>query len=162
MPAGMTYDSIATTTVSSAVSDVTFSSISGSYTDLVLIISPISTSSSGVDIAFQFNSDTGSNYSLTGMYGNGTSAVSYRKLTRTRIEGAYSANTNPMLRYNIMNYSSTTMNKAVIGRDDTASNVAEALVGLWQSNSAITSIKIFATSGNITAGTFSLYGITAA
>ena len=162
MAAGITYTPIATTDVTSSVADVTFSSISGSYTDLVLIISPISTATSGVDIAFQFNSDTGSNYSLTGLYGNGSSATSYRKSSRTRIDAAYTANFQPMLRFNIMNYSNTTTYKTIIGRDDSASNAAETLVGLWQSTSAITSIKIFATSGNITAGTFSLYGITAA
>ena len=85
MAAGITYTPIATTDVTSSVADVTFSSISGSYTDLVLIISPISTATSGVDIAFQFNSDTGSNYSLTGLYGNGSSATSYRKSSRTRM-----------------------------------------------------------------------------
>ena len=38
MAAGSTYTPIATTTLGSAQADVTFSSISGSYTDLVLII----------------------------------------------------------------------------------------------------------------------------
>lgn len=163
MAAGATYTQIATTNVTTSVTDVTFSSISGSYTDLVLITSPISTASAGVDIFMQFNSDTGSNYSVTSMYGNGSSAASFRTTNATRLRLAYNGtNDNPMLRYNIMNYANTTTNKTIIGRDDAASNAAEATVGLWRSTSAITSIKIFASSGNITAGTFSLYGITAA
>ena len=38
----ITYEPIATTTLSSAASSVTFSSISGSYTDLVLVITSLS------------------------------------------------------------------------------------------------------------------------
>ena len=101
----ITYATIATTTLGTAAASVTFSSISGSYTDLVLVVSPISNSGTGVDNSIQFNSDTGSNYSLTGLYGNGSSGVSYRKSSRTQLDLAYNGtNDNPMLRYNIMNY----------------------------------------------------------
>jgi len=41
----ITYEPIATTTLSSAQSSVTFSSISGSYTDLVLVFSDVKLSS---------------------------------------------------------------------------------------------------------------------
>jgi len=47
MPAGLTYETVATTTIVSATSSVTFSSISGSYTDLVLIINAKGTGFSG-------------------------------------------------------------------------------------------------------------------
>jgi len=43
MPAGATYNCIATTTLGSAQSSVTFSSITGSYTDLVLVFSNVKT-----------------------------------------------------------------------------------------------------------------------
>ena len=69
-----TYDCIATTTLSSAQSSVTFSSISGSYTDLIIISDAILASGNDA-LGLRFNSDSGSNYSYTFMYGNGTSAV---------------------------------------------------------------------------------------
>lgn len=159
----VTYHPIATTNVTTSVTDVTFTSISGSYTDLVLIASPISNATAGVDIFMQFNSDTGSNYSITALFGNGTSASSGRQSNQTRLRLAYNGtNNNPTLRYNIMNYSNTTTNKTIVGKGESSTNAVEATVGLWRNTSAITSIKIFASSGNITAGTFTLYGIKAA
>jgi hypothetical protein len=54
-----TYEPIATTTLSSAQSSVTFSSISGSYTDLVLV-SNVSGSGGNANLRVTLNSDTGS------------------------------------------------------------------------------------------------------
>ena len=62
MAAGSTYTPLATSTLGSAAASVTFSSISGSYTDLVLVIS-CAQSAAGGGLRFQFNSDTGGNYS---------------------------------------------------------------------------------------------------
>jgi hypothetical protein len=59
----ITYEPIATTTLGTSESSVTFSSISGSYTDLVLICAVKNTANNGDEVAFQLNSDTGSNYS---------------------------------------------------------------------------------------------------
>jgi len=67
----MTYTPIATQTLGSSVSTVTFSSISGTYTDLVLIAQPIA--SAGVDLELRFNGDSGSNYSCTQLSGDGSS-----------------------------------------------------------------------------------------
>lgn len=163
MPAGKTYEPIATTTVTSAVSNVTFSSIPSTYTDLVLVVNPLSTSSAGVDIYMQFNSDTNTNYSVTFVYGNGSSSTSGRTTNATQLRLAYNGtNDNPMLRYNIMNYSNSTTRKVIVGGDDAASNVTAMSTGIWRSTAAISSIKLYASSGNITGGTFTIYGITAA
>ena len=64
MAAGATYYPIATTTLSSATNSVSFSSISGSYTDIVIVFNGAA-STSGVTCNVQFNSDTGTNYSTT-------------------------------------------------------------------------------------------------
>ncbi len=62
MPA--TYEPLATTTLGSAASSVTFSSISGSYTDLVVVFSGTAGGGNS-NLILTFNSDTGSNYSWT-------------------------------------------------------------------------------------------------
>jgi len=65
MAAGATYEPIATTTVSgSSTSTVTFSSISGTYTDLV-IIGNLGSQTTNAFPYLQFNGDTGSNYSAS-------------------------------------------------------------------------------------------------
>ena len=58
-----TYIALATTTLSSAVGSVTFSSIPAGYRDLVLVAEGL-TSGATSNVRMQFNSDTGNNYSL--------------------------------------------------------------------------------------------------
>ena len=63
MAAGSTYTPIATQTLSSSVSNITFSSISGIYTDLILIVNIAETPSIG-SFVFRVNGDSGNNYSV--------------------------------------------------------------------------------------------------
>lgn len=165
MAAGSTYTPIATQTLGSAAASVTFSSISGAYTDLILICN--GKTSSSANNYLQFNSDTGSNYSATRLSGNGTAADSARDVsinTKMLLDGygfwtsTYEANKI----IQIMNYSNSTTYKTVLTRANTASQGTDALVGLWRSTAAITSVK-FLSDSNIQAGsTFTLYGIAAA
>lgn len=161
MAAGITYTPIATTTVSgSSTTDVTFSSISGSYTDLVLVWGG---STSGNDIRLQFNGDTGNNYSYTRFFGTGSSALSGRDSNVNEIPATVGGMTDGNTIVNINNYSNTTTNKTALVRANNPGSYVGAYVGLWRSTSAITSVKAFVLSGNISSGTvFSLYGITAA
>ena len=170
MPAGSTYSTIATTTLGSAASNVTFSSISGSYTDLVIVYSTYSTANVA-DVLVQFNGDTASNYSVTILTGDGTSALSTRQSSQTQILADYygSAGTtagvfNSAI-FNVMNYSNTTTNKTILARSGRAASGTDAIAGLWRSTAAITSILLkLGGSGNQFAigSTFTLYGITAA
>ena len=170
MAAGSTYTPIATTTLGSAAASVTFSSISGAYTDLVLVFSgKLSTAAESIFI--RFNSDNGSNYSDTWLYGNGTTASSARRSSTTSIETVYftgydSTNENNLI-FNILNYSnSTTYKTALFRQNNVGSGGAPATVGavgLWRSTSAISAIELRASAGNLSAGsTFTLYGIAAA
>ena len=167
MPAGSTYSTIATYTVPSNTSSYTFTSIPGTYTDLVLICSWKNSVGAGYWGQLQFNGDTGSNYSTTVLDGNGTSATSYRYTNDSvgvRIGGTTTANNNPSI-VNIMNYANTTTFKTQISRYSDSSRAVQAFVSLWRSTAAINSIKIQIEGGtaNIVAGsTFTLYGITAA
>jgi hypothetical protein len=161
-----TYEPIATQTLGSAAASVTFSSISGAYTDL-LLVSNIGASSGGQDYRIQFNGDTGNNYSTTVLYSTASSAISARSsnaafiyldyvgLTASSVQGLYTTN--------IMNYANTTTYKTVLNRCADGSNASEAEVGLWRNTAAITSIVVAMTAGNlITGSTFTLYGIKAA
>ena len=155
-----TYEPIATTTLSSAQSSVTFSSISGSYTDLVLVAN--GTASSDTDIYVRFNSDSGTNYSRTYILGDGSSAVSGRNSNSTNASVIYFKTTQSSAIVNIQNYSNSTTNKTVLSRGNN-SDFTIAYVSLWRNTAAITSVTLSANVGNINSGsTFTLYGIKAA
>ena len=158
-----TYEKIATTTLSSATATVDFTSISGSYTDLIYVMQ-VTTSSGGNYTRIRFNSDTGSNYSVTRISGSGTAASSSRNTSQTYIEIDNVSFVNTTIANRILqiqNYSNTTTYKTVLGRNNNSSNGTGAIVGLWRSTSAITSISVFLeASGTFNAGsTFTLYGI---
>jgi hypothetical protein len=158
----ITYDCIATTTLSSAQASVTFSSISGNYTDLVLIV--CSTTGTGTAL-LTANGDTGSNYSRTFMYGTGSSAVSGRTTNFASFPftiGA-TAGTFSSTIVHLMDYSNTTTHKTFLTRGNDAADAAVALVGLWRNTNAISSITLTGSAGNLSSGsTFNLYGIKAA
>jgi len=159
----VTYRPIATQTLGSTASTVTFSSIPSTYTDLILISSPISTSN-GNQFTMRINSDSGSNYSATYLTGNGTSAASYRRTSATSIIpdylGAIDTTVKTVYQINFMNYSNTTTNKTILIRSSTGYAV-EAVVALWRSTSAITSFSL-SMPDFATGSTFTLYGIKAA
>jgi hypothetical protein len=169
MPAGSTYTPIATTTLGTAAASYTFSSISGSYTDLVLIATTNTTGVAGDDdLYMRFNGDTGSNYSWTRLFGNGTSAASSRGTSTVYCRVGNSAGTSatttfPTTIINIMNYSNATTNKTAISRGNNSAVAAETIVSMWRSTAAITSITILPQTANLRIGTtFTLYGIASA
>lgn len=168
MAAGSTYTPIATTTLGSAASSYTFSSIPGTYTDLVLVIQTRhSSSGTGYWVQAQINGDTGSNYSNTYVRGNGTTANSARYSNRT--EGMFLGlcdNTQfGVYITSFQNYSNTTTYKTCISRGSSATDSAMAQVSLWRNTAAITSLKVWIEDGSVnmvTGSTLTLYGITAA
>ncbi|NBQ85322.1 MAG: hypothetical protein EBU03_04275 [Methylophilaceae bacterium] len=163
MAAGSTYTPIATTTLGSAASSYTFSSIPGTYTDLVLVV--YTKNSVQLDsLGLQFNSDTGSNYSNTGLSGNGSSASSYRQTNQSEMNIGLISTNDAINIIQIMNYSNSTTYKTAISRANVPAELVRAVVGLWRSTSAITSIKVKDGSGNnMSIGTtMTLYGIQAA
>lgn len=159
----VTYSQIATQTLGSAAATVTFSSISGSYTDLILVSNPKMTTA-GTYFIVTYNSDTGSNYSQTRLRGSGTAASSARDTNVTGIDIQYQDNntdTGTSI-LQLFNYANTTTNKTALVRDNFASYGVFARVALWRSTSAITSITLTMSSSTFASGsTFSLYGIKA-
>jgi hypothetical protein len=167
MAAGNTYVALATNTLSSAAASVTFSSISGSYTDLVLVCAVVS-STTADDIWLRYNSDTASNYSWTNLSGNGTTAISDRFSSQTYFRitrNGYTSTTLPTNHIiNIQNYSNTTTKKTSLVRSNNSAIGTDAVVGLWGATpAAISTILVSMASGNFATGsTFTLYGILAA
>jgi hypothetical protein len=162
MAAGNTYEAIATTTLSSTATDVTFSSISGSYTDLVLVCYLSDNSNNQLAIQVGNGSlDTGSNYSAIRVNGTGTSATSNRSTSIAYIYPGITGTAFGTHIFNFMNYSNTTTNKTVLSRVSQSDYFVTASVGLWRSTSAINTIKVYGGTWQI-GSTFSLYGIAAA
>lgn len=165
MAAGSTYTPIATTTLGSAAAGITFSSISGSYTDLYIVISGAIASADN-EIRIRFNSDSGSNYSVTNLLAYSGGVVSQRGSNATFSQIAPSGdNTSPAVyRINLNNYSNTTTYKTILTRSDMPStSYVAANVGLWRSTAAITTVYIFPNGQNWNTGTMAtLYGIAAA
>jgi len=169
MAAGNTYEAIATQTLSSAASTITFSSIPATYTDLVLVTTIIAQTGTPNDYTslMQVNGDTGANYSTTRITGNGSTAASSRVSSQTyaRINtDGYLSTTIPQNSIiNLNNYSNTTTYKTFLQRSNQSDVVVNAAVSLWRSTSAISSITFFIEAGNMGIGsTFNLYGIKAA
>jgi hypothetical protein len=162
-----TYEPIATTTLGSAAASVTFSTISGAYTDLVLVMSIRGSSDIESDIGMQLNSDTGSNYSMQRIYGQGASAGSDRTSNSTSINfGRQGGDSFALNIMHLMNYANTTTYKTILNRSGHAgtSSIVLANVGLWRNTAAISTITLIQTGAqNYKAGsTFSLYGIASA
>lgn len=165
-----TYEPIATYTLPSSTTSVTFdisSTANQSYTDLVLVANQSDTGNGY--IGMQFNGDTTwSNYSGTWLAGDGSTARSGRYTGSNGYLWNSMVNTNTtsiqtVNIFHIMNYSNNTTYKTVLARNSNAGVWAAAEVGLWRNTAAITSILV-QTSGTsfVSGSTFSLYGIKAA
>jgi hypothetical protein len=158
----ITYTPIATTTLASTSTSVTLSSIAGTYTDLVLVTNGNTAANSNTYL--QFNGDTATNYSITRMSSNG-SATSARTTSASKINldafGFYVTAFSANKIISIQNYSNTTTNKTVLIRSNSTSGT-DAVVGLWRSTAAITSLTFTSDSAMQIGSTFTLYGIKAA
>jgi len=175
----ITYIAIATVTVGSGgASSIDFTSIPGTYTDLLLLLSSRQTATAEspfANIKLQFNGDTStSNYSARGLFGSGSAATS----------GSYGTGNYGMILYNYSNAGNTTTstfanniyyipnytssNKKSVSIDSVTENNATGAqaaltAGLWEGTSAITSIKLdptFSAGSTFTQySTATLYGI---
>jgi hypothetical protein len=173
MPAGVTYSTIATNTLGSDTATVTFSSIPQTYTDLRLVVSSRVTGSNnspGIDALVYYNSDQGSNYSYTQLYGNGSSLGSNRAsniaFSYLGVSSNATSNEWPMFTADIMNYSNSTTFKTAISRVDSPATGGNTFTRgtVWRSTANISSITLYAEASlSFKAGsTFTLYGIAAA
>jgi len=164
MAAGSTYTPIATQTLGSTATTITFSSIPSTYTDLQIVTSVTSTSSTASAMYIRFNSDTASNYSYTYLYGTGSAAGSARSSNQSNIYFGSASSQEVTTNIGFVNsYANSSVYKTCICRESASKTEALACVGLWRSTSAISTIDLFTTGYVFSAGsTFSLYGIASA
>jgi hypothetical protein len=165
----MSYIALATTTLGSTASSVTFSSIPATYKDLIVVVSAAN-STNDVTWSMTFNSDTGANYSYVLARGfSSTSAQSQSLSGQTSMFiagwsfGQGTATQTPLV-LQIMDYSATDKHKTLLNRFQTqrndGSNEVGMLAGRWGSTNAINTVRLFPNSSTFAAGsTFSLYGV---
>jgi hypothetical protein len=170
-----TYEPIATTTVTGSPTQfIDFTSIPSTYTDLVLILN-YAQSNAGQSSWLRVGNgsiDTGTNYSMTSLSGNGSSARSDRTSGSSLmywgfyVIGATSLTNTAIFQF--QNYANTTTNKTVLSRVNSPEGASYpgtgATVGLWRSTAAINQIRlgIDASATFSTNTTATLYGIKAA
>ena len=160
----VTYSPIATTTLGSNQTTVTFSSIPQTYTDLVVIVQA---AANGNAPLVRYNNNSSGIYSGTYLRGDGSSAISFRLTNQTWINVAQNPAVNEQYNaiFHIQNYSNATTYKTTLFRGNAAQSTTVAGVALYQNTSAISRIDFVTPSGSDvynSGSMFTLYGITAA
>ena len=153
-----TYTPLATVTLGTATSSVTFSSIPATYRDLILVCDY--TGSTTAVVTLRYNGDTGANYSIVLMVG-GSSVQSFTG-TALNVGAMYGSNKSTSI-FQVLDYSATDKHKTSIQRNDNAQqSEVVATAGRWANTAAITSISLTPASGTLSTGaTFNLYGVIA-
>lgn len=150
---------LANITLSSTASSVTFSSISGSYRDLMLVING---GAGGGGPYLQFNSDTGTNYNYVFLRGNGSTATSVQNGNDTYAQLNWlGISANGVLITHLLDYSTTNKHKLWLARTGTATTSTELASGRWASTSAISTIVAYPGVTWSAGTTFALYGVSA-
>ena len=158
------FESIATQTIGTATTSVTFSSIPQTYTHLQLRHTGFYSVSN--NMYMRYNGDTtAANYSWHHFWGDGANPNSNGGISAGFNYVGYATNaTNPMVFVSdILDYSKTTKSKTIktlTGQDNNGSGEVALWSGAYFPTTAISSITIIAGSGNININSkFALYGI---
>lgn len=163
-----TYIALATTTLATAASSVTFGSIPQSYRDLVIVVTSAAGNTGAPggnarNLLMRFNGDSTNSYTRVIMSADGSSTRSTSD-TQSWFALDWYATTNNSTHDHIMHamdYSATNKHKILLTRVRSTGGT-EVLASRWASKDAVTSISIFYDSNTLAAGsTFSLYGIRA-
>jgi hypothetical protein len=167
-----TYTPIASTTLGSSTSSVTFSSL-GSYTDLFISCSVFPDTTVSRYLTLRFNGDSGNNYNSNQIAGltSGIESGQDPNTPHIYING-YGAMLNDsttafpmMVKINIMNYGNSTSYKSVIFTADQSKVGGSTYtgIGMWRNTDPITSVSLQCNTYNLgTNSVFSIYGIKAA
>jgi hypothetical protein len=157
----MSYVALATITLSSTSSSITFTSIPSNYKDLVLVTN--STTANGGLLYLRLNGDSGNNYNTVVMRGlsDGAQSFAYANEPGYVSVSGYTNNSNAVI--NIMDYSATDKHKSILSRSGYSNQTTvEATAIRWANTAAVNSVSLVFSSGGFGAGaTASLYGVAA-
>lgn len=160
---------IADTTVATAQSSITFSSIPATYTDLILVTS-LRSDNTNSDLALKVNS-VATGYSWRQVYGNGSTAASDTLSSQTtlnragRVNGSgTTTNTFCSNQIYIPNYAGSTAKSFSIEglyEDNASANRMTLIAGLSSDTAAISSITLTIDGGGnfVANSTATLYGV---
>ncbi len=161
-PSTNSYESIATTTLGTTASSVTFSSIPATYTHLQIRYSL--TAAAPADTTIRFNGDTGANYSAHLLRGTGTAAQSlaYASQTASYVQFNIGFDTSVAV-IDVLDYVNTNKNKTIrslAGWDSNSNGNIDFWSGAWYNTGAITSLVLTAVTTTFSVNSkFALYGI---
>lgn len=165
------YDSIATTTVSTSVSSITFSSIPATYTHLQLRWLARSDRAAAQDfVDIRFNSDTGANYAAHLLYGDGSTASSAAYVSNTSVGVIFMPGSTATASVfgvgvmDILDYTNTnkyTTTRILGGADINGTGRSVLGSGVWMNTAAVTSLTIITDNASTFTqySKFALYGI---
>ena len=166
-PVGGSFESIATFTANGSASSYTFSNIPSTFQHLQIRGNWLA-SVNGNGLLLEINGSTSGIYDNHWLRGNGTAASASHSINTTFnflptiINGSSNAQPTGFIT-DIHDYASTTKNKTVRsfgGIDLNGSGEVVIASGLWRNTAAITSLRIYMSSGTFsTSSTFALYGI---
>jgi hypothetical protein len=161
---------LASSTLSATTASFDLTSISGSWTHLMLLAYVRSNSANSLDNAWlRFNNDSGSNYDyeyvrdVGGL--NASEGLAQSKLIVGDTEGGNApANKFSAIEVYIPNYSNATNHKVALARASGQAAgpdpVTHTSAGFWRSTSAITRVTLLPSSGSWVAGSnVSLFGL---
>jgi trimeric autotransporter adhesin len=156
---------LSTTTLSGA--SVTVSSISGSYTNLLILLSNFYTTTQNDNVSLRLNADTASNYAygrtqVIGSTVSGTSSVTSQFVLISRTINTNTSGSVASVAFNLLRYTDTTANKFGYwsGRatDSTGNTAHYNGTANYKGTSAVDSVTVFADS-NWGGGTLYIYGV---
>lgn len=159
MPYTPQYHSLATITLGSSASTVTFGSIPAGYRDLRLVANVSGTGAILDSDYVKFNTST-ADFTTVQMYGNGSTTGS-----NTGTSGRVSNYENTIGRMylwvlDIMDYSQTDKHKTYLSRFNADDAGVGAFAGRWAQTAALTAIQVYPATGSYAAGsTFTLFGV---
>lgn len=149
---------------SGGATTITFNSIAGTYTDLVLLVSDRGNRAATNDaLIMKLNGSTSTGRRL---FGNGSVVTSTANPDPLNNSSTSTANTFSNIQFYIPNYASSTQNKSWSAdgvQENNASSAHQSITaGLYASNTAVTSIELSCETGTgfLQYSSATLYGIT--
>jgi hypothetical protein len=169
----VTYEAIATQTLSAQSPTITFNSIPQTFTDLRFVLIGYEQENSSITKRFRINGDTGANYNHVTFGATASSRYTQSEASGTGMRIASNqigdpSGVNTLVTIDIPSYTGsqlkTTIHQVSSMADVAGAGYVQKGLGLWNSTAAINSVVfMFLNSSNWGAGTrVTLYGIKAA